>query len=242
MKEDKEILSICPMKNYKTPDYPILEYANDDASFLKKLPQRWKKSAAVFICIGLLGTSSLSGCSSIDEGNMVSDYEQVDIINFESSDLVVRTHHGGAGAGGGSFYVVYLTEQETLGFIRAQLEAVGLNLNADLPSYEHPNGWDIDFTFFDKERGVAIIFSGEWPWGLSKLESIIDEEFLEQHNINAIGEFFCYGVVVGWGGFSRLNARLISSRQSSSQRTTLNESLADQVQEFITQLRTEGIL
>ena len=242
MKEDKKILSICPVKNYKTPDYPILEYANDDASLLKKLPQRWKKSAAVFICIGLLGTSSLSGCSSIDEGNMDGYYGQVDIINFENSDLDVRTHHGGTGSGG-SFYVVHLTEQEALGFIQAQLEAAGLNLNAALLSHEDPNGWVIDFAFFDEERGVAIIFHGEenWRWGFSVLEGI-GEEFLKQHNINTIGEFFSPGVVVGWGRFSQLNARLISSRQSSSQRTTLNESLADQVQEFITQLRTEGIL
>ena len=241
MREDKELLSICPMTNYKTPDYPILEYANDDASFLKKLPQRWKKSAAVFICIGLLGTSSLSGCSSIDEGNMVSDYEQVDIINFGNSDLDVRTHHGGSG--GGSFYVVHLTEQEALGFIRAQLEAAGLNLNAALPSHEDSNGWVTDFAFFDEERGVAIIFHGEenWRWGFSVLEEI-DEEFLKQHNINTIGEFFIPGVIVGRGLFAQMNARRVSSRQSSSQRTTLYEDLASQVQMFITQLRTEGIL
>ncbi|MCL2357411.1 MAG: hypothetical protein FWC70_09725 [Defluviitaleaceae bacterium] len=44
-----------PMKEYSAPNIPTLEYAKENPSLLKKLPQRWRKKAAAFACIGAVG-------------------------------------------------------------------------------------------------------------------------------------------------------------------------------------------
>jgi hypothetical protein len=42
------------MKNYRPPKIPTLAQAKNDRDFLRQLPARWKKSAAVLACAGMM--------------------------------------------------------------------------------------------------------------------------------------------------------------------------------------------
>jgi hypothetical protein len=45
-----------PMSSYTPPQIPTLAEVKNDSAFLKQLPRRWKKSAAVLACVGVVGT------------------------------------------------------------------------------------------------------------------------------------------------------------------------------------------
>ena len=83
---------------------------------------------------------------------------------LETSELELRAHFGGSGAG--PYYVAYIKEDEAFGFIRAKLESAGLNFDAVPPSYtvEAINEWNfsmpreltIGLDLFDGQKEVAI--------------------------------------------------------------------------------------
>jgi len=58
---------VTPMKNYKVPKIPKLGDNNSD--LLKKMPNRWCKSAKVLASWGVVGMFALSGCSIRDNIN-----------------------------------------------------------------------------------------------------------------------------------------------------------------------------
>ncbi|MCL2856579.1 MAG: hypothetical protein FWE19_02485 [Oscillospiraceae bacterium] len=70
---EKDMLSIRPVEKYEAPEIPTLRDTRSNPALLKKLPSRWKKNAAVITCIGLMGSSVLSGCVEPSVGNLGTD-------------------------------------------------------------------------------------------------------------------------------------------------------------------------
>ena len=123
-----------PVAHYTSPALPTLA----EKPSLNTLPKRWARNAAVVACIGVLGASTLAGCGRFSPFGWP---------------------HGG-GHHLAPQYVVYLTEQETLGVIRAQLEEAGLNFGGEPPLLSTLSefwGEDSFANLFDEERRVAVI-------------------------------------------------------------------------------------
>jgi hypothetical protein len=84
---------------------------------------------------------------------------------LENAELELRAHYGGDGSG--PYYVVYFTEQEAFNFIRAKLEATGLDFSAKPPEHtvELPD-WDrfdsdatisIGIDLYDAQREIGVV-------------------------------------------------------------------------------------
>lgn len=208
-------ITVKPLKNYTPPNVPTLEESRKNPDFLKKLPLRWRKHAAIIVAAGLMGAWAFSGCAERAEQGAESQSENYNNGNqgenknsentpeidyfiptpYTIDDLVIRTHHGGSC--GSPYYIAYLTEQEALGIIRMSLEAVGLNFNAEPPDYRA--GWNgqIGLELFDSDKNVAIAFlnanrsyGGAGIVGGSWLAEILTEEFTEQNPTFKFGVFY----------------------------------------------------
>jgi len=132
-------------------------------------------------------------------------------------------------------YVVHLTEQEALGIIREQLEAVGLNFDVEPPDYTvEVGGWrlgnqTVGLDLFDSERSVAVAHI--FGWG--DFTEAAAEAFAEQTNDITVGVFQS-GTINKWE--SATNYEFAEARE------TIESQLAAQVREFIDFLRNEGII
>ena len=208
--KEHNLLNITPVETYTAPSIPTLDEACGDTALLKKLPSRWKKNAAVIACAGIIGMTALTGCG---------------VLNDRYDDWI---HHGGAASA--PMYVVYLTEQETLSVIREQLEAAGLNFDAEPPNYTaEVRSWlTVGLDLFDSERNVAIA-SGVMSRNFA--EQAV-EEFAKQTDIT-VGVFLNYEEEF-W------------NRPTDEERVEIlagiENHLIVQVQEFIELLRDKGIL
>jgi len=169
-------------------------------------------------------------------------------INREisESDLSIRFHHGGANI---PFYLVHMTEQETLGIIREQLENAGLNLG-DTPFDYVADGFSIDL--FDSELRVGV---SQIDWRASEMSPFlwsgrvsdrVAAEFAEQTDI-PIGVFYTPTKDLGriwmlnWNGEATFGV-MPTLEEIAEARTTLENDITNQVNEFIDFLRSEGIL
>ena len=268
-----DLSSLTPAKAYTAPEYPTLTDTHDNPAQLKKLPSRWKKNAAVIACIGLLGVSTLAGCFAPESlynkyGNYKEHYAAYSTYNnidnkeengaetevyngFTDFDISVRIHGGGDGTP--AVYVAYLTEQEALGIIRAQLEAAGLTFGATPPGYraEEEFWFDFGLDLYDEEKGVAVALVEDrcFGWWCCCYTERITESFAEQTDmpIGIIpnpyevlsdsrqpafwwpedGEEWVYGY---------------DPEQAAAAGTSLYRQLSAQVQAFIELLREQGIL
>ena len=263
MMENKNLPPITPMESYVAPNVPTLDEVYKNPAPLSKLPKRWAKNAAVVACVGILGFSTLAGClpSSPAVGQQYSHISEVVSVTKHSTaefDLIFRVHHGGAG---GASYVVHLTEQEALGIIRTQLEAVGLSFNATPPEHISDRGeWgaSIGLDLFDGERNVAISLIN-WENSNQSFRSrgrdfadMVAADFAEQTDI-PIGVFYIPGVSL-WGSLRGphfdLEWRPDRGEPTDEEMAEIGavagpilvERLTDQVEEFISFLRAEGIL
>jgi len=237
---------------------PTLGDARDHPAILKKLPSRWLKNAAVIACIGLLGTTTLSGCAGPQ--NLYTEYNGDDgngteYSGYSNFDISVRFHHGGAGSG--PFYTAHLTEQEALGIVRAQLEAAGLYFGATPPGIRASSGfmaaYDVGLDLFDEEKSVAAALisweEGNRPFSPrgSDLTARIVNAFSQQTNI-PIGVFYNPGEIVGgaarWLEGEEDSSDIIepTEERKAKARPVLYENLSAQVQGFIAWLQAEGIL
>ena len=127
---------MSPVKNYKSPQLPTLGDVRDNPTLLKKLPSRWKKNTAVIACIGFMGAITLTGCVDDNQphhGGVVSpiyvayateeetrarlaaaqDAFNIVRAQMDVTELNLRTHHGGSGAG--PFYVVHFNGARSIG-------------------------------------------------------------------------------------------------------------------------------
>jgi len=244
------------MEKYEAPKIPSLGEINSNSEPLKKLPSRWKKSAAIITGIGILGVSALSGCYSPNGGrdNNCDEFHRI-VGNFNSHvelDLMLRLHHGGSGS---AAYVVHLTEQEALGIIRMQLEAAGLNFMHQPPSYTtQGSGWGavIGLNLFDCERGVAISHIS-WEDSTQRFHETehrfarsVAQGFAAQTDL-AVGVFYNPGAFPGWewDDYDWMPVRPPDDEVEATKaemRPILEARLSAQVEEFIAYLRDKGIL
>jgi len=122
---------------------------------------------------------------------------------YSEFDLTLRVHHGGSGS---AVYVVHLTEQEALGIIRAQLEAVGFSFGDTLPAYTALEEWwgpSIGIDLYDSGRGIAVSHlnwessnRGFSPTGRN-FANMVAEDFAERTDI-PVGVFYTPSVMPGW--------------------------------------------
>jgi len=134
-------------------------------------------------------------------------------------------------------YVVYLTEQETLGVIRAQLEEAGLNFDGEPPLLQYYDEWLeenrlIQTALFDEQRRVAVLLQimDEELW---RPKNSLAFRLNQQHNDLIIGGFDVPG-----RGFLATP----SDEELEQARGQNFERLAEDVQNFIRRLENEGIL
>jgi len=220
---EDNLLILAPIEEYQKPNLPTYHDTKPDLS--KKVPSRWKNKAMIAaIGLGLFGTIPLSGC---------------------------EFHLGGAGPA--PIYVAHLTEQEALNMIRIQLEEAGLNFDSEVPSYtiQRWGGprWEnhVGINLFDEEKNVAITLINMYDDAISSIDwgedaggrwqaDRIETEFSEQHKKMIFGVFY-----------NPSSRRVWRNRNDGQPHTeeefeTLTEQLEDQVQNFIHQLREEGII
>jgi hypothetical protein len=205
-----------PMKKYESPSLPTLEASRANTDLLKKLPHRWNKKAAILACVGVMGMAgmmTLSGCDELDLPPVYTQRAGVELTEeqrtqraealqaarevLETTELSPRVHWGGSGYG--PFYVAYFTEQEAFGFIRAKLEAEGLNFSESVPDYSvEIGGWfDFGLDLYDAENRVGLSFiswlQNNEPFfshGGNNLSIEIRTEFEQEHEGTSIGVFF----------------------------------------------------
>ncbi|MCL2838038.1 MAG: DUF4136 domain-containing protein [Oscillospiraceae bacterium] len=220
--KNNDLLSVNPVENYEAPRIPTLDDTCGNAEMLKKLPNRWKRKAAVIACLGIMGANALTGC-----------------MGHREFDRTWRVHNGGAFSS--PMYIVHMTEQEAFGIIRSQLEAAGLNFDAEPPDYTVQfSGSTISLELFDEERNVAIArvraddrnithFPHEWQerWHTNA----VAQRFAEQTDIT-VGVFYNQGVT----------QRELEYHGQRATRDFMESQLDAQVREFIDFLRNEGIL
>jgi len=278
-----DLTALCPVKKYKSPKLPTLQDARDNPALLKKLPSRWENNAKVIGLLAIIsaGAITLSACAggginpwpNSDARNGAPVYSghpagQEPSINapryVDPQELELIGHIGGAASG--PFYVVYITEQEALDIIRAQLEAAGLNFDTDPPGYVatlsfddfRPWSIDVGLDLYDAEKGVAVAQVGQRSAGFAEM---VAEEFAEQktsRNIT-VGVFYNpylspdseFGTSWDWGGYwSDEEDEWIDTKPSDEEiadakekaRPILESGLNVQVQEFIAWLQAEGII
>jgi len=128
MNDFKDDLSqLQPLLNYEPPKLPKLQDARKDSSFLKILPQRWKKNAKVITCIGLIGTGlfTMTACDIMSSFNTIRNQSNSII---RPRDPIDHTHHGGSASG--PIYVDTTTEQELEYLINKYVVRSDLELKA----------------------------------------------------------------------------------------------------------------
>jgi len=246
---------VMPVEHYYAPSVPRYGEA-DKAVLLKKLPSRWQKSAKLIAGLSLVGVLALSGCGSsyprYSRPNHIEHdftFAQGFYSGISEEGLSVRLHVGG---GGGSGYVVFLTEQEAFGIIRARLEVAGLNFGATPPDYAvNVQGWDefyeIGLDLFDEEKGVAIAhidWQGErraWRESERELARRAEREFEEMANDIVVGAFHNSGRHY-FGGDAIGRARRPSRSAREEMRPHLRDRAIEQADIFIARLQIEGIL
>lgn len=243
MKKKDDLLTITPMEDYIAPKLPT--YADDLPDISKKIPRRWKRRAVIAATVGILGTTALTGCSVIE--HIVPNHPIV------CPDL----HWGGAGMS--PIYVVQLTEQEALELIRNQLEEAGLSLSevspartvtidgvyVDFEDADEPHRIlqdEIEMQLVDEESEIGIaLVSLSWRWSLDsactrEIGERITQTFSAEHGIS-VGAFFGTEGFI-WDGEEVSN----HEERVDEERVIIEDKLTDQVQNFIEQLRREGIV
>jgi hypothetical protein len=275
-------MKIKPVKSYTPPSLPVLTDAAPE--LLKNMPRRWKKKAAVAACVGVIGMTAFAGCvieqfperphhGGAGGGSDAPDYfvyptegsidafAAVELFRnqLETAELDIKTHYGGSGSG--PFYVVYFTEQDAFNYIRAKLEAAGLNfgdtppdVTVDLPGFFNDDD-KLGLDLYDGEKDVAVShISYEqnntpfFSWGGSNLSNEILKEFSQQLENTTVGIFYNPGAMVGRGseeegrGFGEGWFIEVTPERTEEARQALIDELTVQAQAFIEKLTDKGKL
>jgi len=221
------LLTLIPMEDYQAPDLPT--YIENKPDISKKIPYRWKNKVMIAAVAGLFGMTTLSGCS----------VERLIGITSDPSDPWTDwMHHGGSG--GAPLYVAYLTEQEALGIIRSQLEEVGLNFVEPKKQYSIQIDWNTtEVVLVNEENDIRIALVDHWwSWNNEERETKERLEFTE----NAINQFADeFDINVNSVIFNPQDE--VWARDDGTQRREeIEADIIQQVQDFVDQLRKEGII
>jgi hypothetical protein len=257
----KNSIGVNPVKTYEAPNVPTFNETRKDSEFLKTLPLRWKKNAAVITAIGLMGTFVFAGCAEQTASYPVDDDIPFIYTGYTEDELIFRLQVGGAG---GAAYVVHFTEQEALGIIRMQLEMAGLRFDAEPPNYiadsdESGRGTNTSLDLFDEKRSVAIAYLN---WDNSnkafrergqRIADEIAQDFEKQDKNITFGVFHTPGVYqqdmiyYQWDEdgnfisyFEPTDDEIEQAKINS--RPELEERLNEQINSFIEFLQREGII
>jgi hypothetical protein len=269
-------MKIKPVKNYTPPALPTLSDATPE--LLKNTPRRWKKKAVVAACMGIVGMTAFAGCDLHHggagvgapdyfvyptEGELRSQngiectFAAVEIFRnqLETAELDIKTHSGGSGSG--PFYIVYFTEQDAFNFIRAKLEAAGLNFNAAPPDavINAFGSYEFGLDLFDGEKNVAVSHIS-WDlnnhpffsWGGSYLSQSVETNFSEKLESTTVGVFYNPDALVGRGseeygrgGGDDWFIEVTHERETEARQALIDE-LTEQAQNFIEKLQDKGKL
>jgi len=218
------LLTLAPMEDYQTPDLPTYQDTKPDIS--KKIPRRWKNKAMAVT--SLFSMTTLTGCS------IYESLTTIDSDPWETDWL----HHGGAG--GSPLYVAYLTEQEALGIIRAQLAEVGLKFEEPLQSYSVQINWNTaEVILVHEEKDIRIAFVDRW-WGWNNEEREMEERF--EFTENAIHQFADEFEINVNSVIFNFQDEVWTRDDESQRREEIEADLIQQVQDFINRLREDGII
>jgi hypothetical protein len=215
-KKIENISGLFPVKEYKSPRYPVYTETCDNPALLKKLPSRWQKSAKVISCLGLIGALTLTGCPH---------------LFYYRCDVCGELHHGGSGT---PIYLVYLTEQEALSIIQTRAEASGLDLSAEPPDYSvEVYDRKIGLDFFDEEKKVALAFIYD-EWYTNWVAELAKEEFAKLDTGISIG--------VLYNPVEDLHCFNAGEDKKAEARENIRKNLVIQVHKFIEWLQAQGII
>ena len=267
MLQDNNDLQAHPVETYTPPNIPTLDDAQD-TQLLKTLPSRWKKNTAVLACLGFAGVLGLAGYTALHNRRpnmpyyLVQEYPyDAAMANIQAAELELRVHWGGFGSG--PFYVVHITENEVLAFVRARLEAAGLVFSdpaADTFWSEHDGSQGpfllpcTDIGLYDALNNVAVIriiridpfriFNREWhePTKDAFSTTFADTTFGMYYNPTAIIGRARYSWRQTRSPNFRPRHNYARDRAMERERPALIENLSAQIDEFIAQLKAEGII
>jgi len=139
-------MTIKPVRTYTTPAYPTYQESKQDAHLLERLPRRWGKTLAPLLGTGILIQIVGTGCNSNDaqgKGVKITAVEPLgqkpkNVADAVRAIPVTRVapilEDALANDGKGSFGCmavsapVFLSENEAMDLIRAELEKAGLAL------------------------------------------------------------------------------------------------------------------
>ena len=223
-----DLLKVKPLENYDAPEMPTL--AEDNLDSLKELPSRWAKKA-IFGTTGiLLVTGAIHALQP-------------------PTQPPTQPHFGGAG--GAPIYVAHFTELDALNIIKTRLAEVGINFSDEIPNYEIPQ-WigatvKMGVDFFDAENKVAINFYNPFRDEMSSLvhglrgsqqwrTDRMVEDFTELDTDTIFGVFYNPSIWRDWEYRNRYYPH------SEHETAYLTERLERQIQNFIDQLRENGII
>ena len=255
-------LSISPVEEYNAPEIPTFE--NDNSTMLKKMPRRWRRKLKTIVGIGLIGALAFGSVNTFERSNQ--HYINHNLGRTIGSThglgvftrLNVRLHTGGMGS---SFYMAHLTEHEAFGIVQARLEAAGLNFDATpppghvFPSME-TGGFNfldlalmsridsVEFDLFDAQRGVGVTFmpclgtSRFMMPSQYEIARYIEELLACEVNDILSSAFYVPGRHVGFG----ILLRRPHPHQLPQSHRILTRQLVNQVDKFIAQLQSQGIL
>ena len=245
MKDKDDLLTLTPLENYEAPSLPT--YADDKPNLEKKVPSRWKNKAMVATAIGLLGTATLASCD-----RNATRQNELPNLSFLNDQQHCWMHHGGSG--GAPLYVAYLTEQEAIGIVRAELELAGISFTEDAPPYhieiDDTEVWGdihhVGINLFNEVHniGLSIVEPDVFhiPFSRFEMDEVsgqIEHEFEENYPDLSLGLFCNPTSWIGWG-YGDDDA--VTAEEKAEARERLVANLVDQVQAFTHQLREAGII
>ena len=153
-------------------------------------------------------------------------------------------------------YYAHFTDAEAINIIRVQLEAVGLNFDSEVPLYSVEEwggrrwGRNVGIDLFDEERNVAITLINMYAdatssvvyegggFSYSKISNSIQTKFSRNFEGVYFGAFYNSASHREWQTRRRWGSRPHTAEEID----LLTERLEIQVQEFIDQLREEGVI
>ena len=245
-KSQIDLLSLAPLEEYKKPIIPT--YKDEKPDLMKKMPARWKNKAIAATAMGLLGTATLSSCVNTTQSDL-SNWSVLEDHQY------CWMHHGGGGAA--PLYVAYLTEQEAIGIIRAELEAVGIEFAENSTSYsikiddteEGGRVHNMEANLVNEEHNIAISIAAPndfhipfWRFEMDEIAGQIEAEFAKNHPHLAMGLFCNPSSWVGSWDWYDDEDDAVTDEEKKEARQRLEANLIAQTQEFIQHLREEGII
>jgi len=246
MKDD--LLKLAPVTEYAAPELPTLKEVNPEV--LVRVPKRWKSKAFTAATVGLFGMTALTGCSNNPTENAV--FGRVPNYSFLENRNFCWMHHGGSG--GAPLYVAYLTEQEAISIIRAELERVGISFTKRESSYGieigDPDDWwgtnRVEVGLLNEVNNIAlsVLNPGEYhiPFGRFDMEGITEQAevaFAEAYPHLSLGLFCNPGL---WLGGWSWEEGSVSDEEKEEARVDLRSNLIAQTRLFIEHLRENGVL